>query len=94
MAREHKEAKEKAVTDIQALSLRVNRFVITIELLGNRPSESELPLVQCLLRQKSRVLEDSVISDHEFEGSLRCFGFDKDEVQAIAKWAERFGTCQ
>jgi len=69
---------------------KVERFIISTELLNNRPAPLPLPLALCLLRYKGPDLADGlpVVPDYEFEIVLKFYDFTDDEVRAIDLWAK------
>ncbi|HEC23565.1 MAG TPA: hypothetical protein ENI95_11700 [Chloroflexi bacterium] len=69
---------------------QVRRFIITTEMLDNRPTPLPLPVTLCLFRYKSTdFIASSPVSDFEFEQMLNGYGFEDDEVRAIDQWADQ-----
>jgi len=75
--------------ELDYLRLRVWQFIISTELLGNRPAPFPFPVALCLFRYKSTdFVKSTVVSDYEFQQVLKGYGFTDDEVKAIDRWAD------
>jgi hypothetical protein len=59
-------------------------FIASAELFDNRPVPFLLPLCLCVFRYKStEFVQESIVSDFEFEQVLNTYGYTDEEVQLI-----------
>lgn len=70
---------------LSSLHERVEDFVLSVEILENRPATRSLPGVLALLYFRiGRAEDQSVVSKLEFESGMKAMGFDPDLVAAAA----------
>jgi len=73
--------------DVQTWRRGARRFIYLTYLFGLRPEALPLPRALCLLRYRSTdFTQRSIISDWEFERSLRRAGFESDEMAVLDRW--------
>jgi hypothetical protein len=68
----------------QELKANTYLFIALTELFDNRPVSFWLPLCLCVFRYKStEFVQESIVSDFEFEQVLNTYGYTDEEVQLI-----------
>jgi hypothetical protein len=84
--REMSNLSEAQQTDdaFQELKAITYLFIALTELFDNRPVPFWLPLCLCVFRYKStEFVQESIVSDFEFEQVLNTYGYTDEEVQLI-----------
>jgi hypothetical protein len=68
----------------QELKATTYLFIALTELFDNRPVPFALPLCLCVFRYKStEFVQESIVSDFEFEQVLNTYGYTDEEVRSI-----------
>jgi hypothetical protein len=75
---------QQADDAFQELKAITYLFIALTELFDNRPVPFALPLCLCVFRYKStEFVQESIVSDFEFEQVLNTYGYTDEEVQLI-----------
>jgi len=75
---------QQADDAFQELKAITYLFIASAELFDNRPVPFLLPLCLCVFRYKStEFVQESIVSDFEFEQVLNTYGYTDEEVQLI-----------
>jgi len=75
---------QQADDAFQELKAFTYLFIASAELFDNRPVPFLLPLCLCVFRYKStEFVQESIVSDFEFEQVLNTYGYTDEEVRSI-----------
>jgi len=75
---------QQADDAFQELKAITYLFIALTELFGNRPVRFWLPLCLCVFRYKStEFVQESIVSNFEFNQVLNTYGYTDEEVQLI-----------